>query len=342
MANYTAPSQIAERQIDYFADKHVLVAGEAEDHFPQQLLQHSASVTIFTTDYRYSRQWDNSDNIQCHFSEELSDDVTADLVLLYWPKSKKEATYLLAMLMSKLGVGTEIVVVGENRSGVKSIEKLFKEYGSVQKYDSARRCSFYWGQCENVPTPFDINDWFKSYTVEYQGKQITIRSLPGVFSHGELDIGSRLLIDALPNLTGKVLDFGCGAGVIGTVMLTLNPNIELNLCDISALAIRSSQETLAANGLTADVFASDIYSDINDEYQFIVTNPPFHSGLETSYDTTETLLARAPQSLVKRGQLFVVANSFLKYSPIIEKSFGACQTLSKTKKFVIHHAIKRR
>lgn len=342
MANYTAPSQIAERQLDYFADKHVLVAGEAEDQFPQQLIQHSASVGIFTTDYRYARQWKASDDIQCYFSEELPDGVQADLVLLYWPKSKKEAAYLLAMLMSKLGVGTEIVVVGENRSGIKSIEKMFQEYGSVQKYDSARRCSFYWGQCESVPTQFNINDWFKSYSVEYQDKTITVCSLPGVFSHGELDIGSRLLIDALPKLKGRVLDFGCGAGVIGTVILTLNPDIELELCDISALAIRSSQETLAANNLTATVFASDIYSDITSEYQYIVTNPPFHSGLETSYDTTETLLAKAPAALVKRGELYVVANSFLKYSPIIEKSFGACQTLSKTKKFVIHHGLKRR
>ena len=49
--------------------------------------------------------------------------------------------------MAKLGKDTEIVVVGENRSGVKSIEKMFKPYGNVVKYDSARRCSFYWGQC---------------------------------------------------------------------------------------------------------------------------------------------------------------------------------------------------
>ena len=44
-------------------------------------------------------------------------------------------------------------------------------------------------------------------------------------------------------LSGKVLDFGCGAGVIGSVMALLNPDIELEMCDISALAVASSKAT---------------------------------------------------------------------------------------------------
>lgn len=41
----------------------------------------------------------------------------------------------------------------------------------------------------------------------------------------------------------KVIDIGSGAGVLGCVMAKLNPHIELEMTDISALAIRSSQET---------------------------------------------------------------------------------------------------
>lgn len=123
------------------------------------------------------------------------------------------------MLMAKLGINTEIVVVGENRSGIKSIEKMFKEYGPVNKYDSARRCSFYWGTCLNQPKPFNQADWFKSYTVTLGEQSLTVKSLPGVFSHGEFDLGSQLLLETLPKLSGKVLDFGCGAGVLGAFMV---------------------------------------------------------------------------------------------------------------------------
>ncbi|EMX0223442.1 16S rRNA (guanine(1207)-N(2))-methyltransferase RsmC [Vibrio fluvialis] len=340
MSNYIAPSQIAQRQLAYFEGKHVLIAGEAEDLFPLELANHCASVSVFTTNYGYYRQLQGKSALNCYFGAELVDEIDANMVLLYWPKAKLEAEYLLAMLMAKLGENTEIVVVGENRSGVKSIEKMFAPYGLIQKYDSARRCSFYWGQCTQSVKPFNLNDWFKSYPVQYQQYNLTIRSLPGVFSHGEFDIGSRLLLDTLPALRGKVLDFGCGAGVLGCVMATLNPEIELEMCDISALAIRSSQETLAANGLSGRVFASDVYSDTASDYQFIVTNPPFHAGLDTSYNATETLLAKAPAYLKPRGQLMVVANSFLKYPPIIEQAFGNCETLNKTNKFTIYHAQK--
>lgn len=121
-----------------------------------------------------------------YFGEQLTADLNADLILLYWPKAKQEAEYLLAMLLAKLGIGTEIVVVGENRSGVKSIEKMFAAYGPIHKYDSARRCSFYWGHCVHTPAAFNIEQWFKSYAVNYQGHELTIRSLPGVLAMASL------------------------------------------------------------------------------------------------------------------------------------------------------------
>ncbi|WP_282177934.1 16S rRNA (guanine(1207)-N(2))-methyltransferase RsmC [Vibrio nereis] len=340
MSAYIAPSQIAQRQLAYFEGKHVLVAGEAEDLFPVELVNHCESVTVFTTNYGYYRQLQPYVQITSVFGAEFTGDTQADLVLLYWPKAKAEAEYLLAMLMAKLGEDTEIVVVGENRSGVKSIEKMFKPYGPITKFDSARRCSFYWGKCLNQPQPFDMQQWFKSYQVNYHNHQLTIKSLPGVFSHGQFDIGSQLLLDTLPVLSGKVLDFGCGAGVIGSVMAILNPSIELEMCDISALAVESSKETLAANGLKGNVFASDVYSDTSNDYKFIISNPPFHAGLDTSYSATETLLAQAPNYQNTHGELLIVANSFLKYQPIIEKAFGNCETLNKTNKFAIYHAQK--
>lgn len=338
MSHYTAPSQITQRQLDYFAGKNVLVAGEVEDLFPVELAQHCNSVSVFTTHYGYFRQLQNYSQVTSYFDAQLTAAISADLLLLYWPKAKLEAQYLLAMLLAKLPSDCEVIVVGENRSGVKAIEKLFTPYGEIKKYDSARRCSFYWGQCHHPAGKFNIDDWIKSYSVNYQEHTLAILSLPGVFSHGEFDLGSQLLLDTLPPLSGKVLDFGCGAGVLGCVMAMINPDIELEMCDISALAIYSSQATLAANGLTGRVFASDVYSNTADDYQFIVTNPPFHSGLDTSYHATESLLQQAPQHLASTGQLFVVANSFLKYPPILEQAFGHCITVNKTNKFSIYQA----
>ncbi|WP_045381351.1 16S rRNA (guanine(1207)-N(2))-methyltransferase RsmC [Vibrio campbellii] len=340
MSAYIAPSQIAQRQLEYFNGKYVLVAGEVEDLFPLELVAHCESVEVFTSNYSYYRQIRTSDKVKSHFGSEFDIETQADMVLLYWPKAKAEAEYLLAMLMAKLGINTEIVVVGENRSGIKSIEKMFKEYGPVKKYDSARRCSFYWGTCLNQPKPFNQADWFKSYEITLGEQSLTVKSLPGVFSHGEFDLGSRLLLETLPKLSGKVLDFGCGAGVLGAFMAKANPEIAIEMCDINAYAITSSQATLEANGLSGRVFASDIYSDTAKDYRFIVSNPPFHSGLDTNYNAAETLLGQATKYMTANGEMIIVANSFLQYPPIIEKAFNNCETLNKTNKFSIYYAKK--
>ncbi len=49
-------------------------------------------------------------------------------------------------LLSLLPVGTDIFVVGENRSGVRSAEQMLAEYCALNKVDSARRCGLYHGR----------------------------------------------------------------------------------------------------------------------------------------------------------------------------------------------------
>ncbi|WP_261857451.1 16S rRNA (guanine(1207)-N(2))-methyltransferase RsmC [Photobacterium sanguinicancri] len=338
--SYTAASQVVARQLEFFENRKVLVVGELSDDYPLALVDVAQSVSVFTTNYAYHKQISRSLKVVSHFGAELTADLDIDMILLYWPKAKAEADYLLSMVLAKFGTGTEICIVGENRSGVRSAEKMFTPYGPLTKYDSARRCGFYWGRCDNPAQPFELSAWFRNYPLTVAGTEITIRSLPGVFSHGEFDKGSELLLNTLPKLRGKVLDFGCGAGVIGAVMKTNNPSIELELCDISALALESARETFKLNNLEAKFTATDVFTELPGSYNYLVSNPPFHSGLKTCYEPTENFIAQAPQHLHNDGALIIVANSFLQYPPLIQKSFGECRTAATTNKFNIYAAKK--
>ncbi|WP_299019005.1 16S rRNA (guanine(1207)-N(2))-methyltransferase RsmC [uncultured Photobacterium sp.] len=338
--SYTAASQVIARQLEFFENRKVLVVGELSDSYPLELAQVAQSVAVFTTNYGYHRSMSRHSQIQSYFGAELTADADIDMILLYWPKAKAEAEYLLAMLLAKFGPQTEVCIVGENRSGVRSAEKMFQAYGPLTKYDSARRCSFYWGRCDHQAPAFDINSWFRSYPIEVAGTELTIRSLPGVFSHGEFDKGSELLLKTLPALHGRVLDFGCGAGVIGAVMKTKNPDITLELCDISALAIESARETFKANNLEATFTATNVYTALEGPYNYLISNPPFHAGLKTFYAATEDFIAQAPSYLKPEGQLIIVANSFLRYPPLIEASLGSCEMAASTNKFNIYAAKK--
>ncbi len=335
---YTPASQVVERQLDYFVDRRVLIAGEIEDNFAGELINVAASVSVFTTHFgRYSELNQNT-QLTCHFGDQFIGDETIDMVLLYWPKAKAEANYLLAMLMAKLGEGIEICVVGENRNGVRSAENLFEPYGNLIKYDSARRCSFYWGKCTHSPAKFDQKSWLRQYPITLNDTTLTIYSLPGVFSHGELDLGSQLLLESLPTLTGKVLDFGCGAGVIGAFMKKRNPTIDVTLTDISALAIASAKLTFEANGLTATICPSDVYSALTSKFDALISNPPFHSGRKTFYAATENWIKQAPQHLTPTGKMILVANRFLPYPDLIEATFGHCECPAKNNKFSVYAA----
>lgn len=58
--------------------------------------------------------------------------------------------------------------------------------------------------------------------------------------------------------------------------------MRLTLCDVSAPAVEASRATLAANGIEGEVIASNVFSDITGRFDMIISNPPFHDGMETS------------------------------------------------------------
>lgn len=337
-------SQLLARSANLFAVPRLLIAGQVDDDYPRTLLRQSADSTWFLTDYSRFRQQATAQHgdLDIRFGHQLELGAAPwEGLLLYLPKAKAEAQFLLAQLTPLLAPGASIWLAGDNRGGINGAEKLLAPYCStVRKQDSARRCSLYQGLLDQPVTPFTLDAWFGEYTLDLEEHTLRIQALPGVFSAAELDEGSRLLLEHLPPLRGRVLDLGCGAGVIGAVLKLRHPDIRLELADINALALASAKRTLAVNGLAGDVYPSDGYSDVPAGLQHIVTNPPFHAGLNTHYQATEQMMLQAPSLLAKGGELLLVANAFLRYPPFLDQAFGphGWQILAQTNKFKLYLA----
>jgi len=343
MSTLSNPSQVLIRNIELFNDKRILVAGFDDDDLINQLMEGGAKqVTAYGHDFHNHQYVEKSvvnDNVEVQFDAYFNNTQTQpwQQLILYWPKAKLRAQYFLANLLPHLEANAEIYLVGDNKGGVKSAAKQISEYCDKPiKIDSARHCGLYAATYTTTAPAFDKSKWIKRYQVTAVDRTIDIVSLPGVFSHGELDLGTQLLLENLGHLKMKrTLDFGCGCGVIGTYIGLKRDGIPLELIDIDALAIESAKLTLAANNVEAKVYPSDGFNNTNGKFATIISNPPFHTGIKTDYRVPEQFMSQAPSQLMDGGQLRIVANNFLRYEPILEQHFARTEFIAKDNKFKI-------
>lgn len=269
-------------------------------------------------------------------------DTSFDGAVIYMPKVKKHLSMLLDNLAHVLKPGGQIFIVGHNKSGIKScVKQLEVVCENINKVDSAKHCGLFVGTVKHTKAHFNIDDYLTEQTYQIADHSWQVCGLPSVFSQDALDPGTKLLLENLPkDLGSDVLDFACGAGVIAAFVGTHFPKTRLVLSDVSALALYSAQKTLAANGLSGDVVASNGLGNVAGNFTHIITNPPFHTGIRTDYGIVAEFLAQANSHLVNQGQLFIVANSFLNYAQAIENHFTNVHTLAKNNKFVIYTSVK--
>jgi 16S rRNA (guanine1207-N2)-methyltransferase len=287
-----------------------------------------------------------------------------DNIVLFMPKAKEQARFLIAQLLPLLKAGANFWLVGENNSGIKSADKLVQlvaeavlPAGSFQlsKADKAKKSvllNLHLSAEANVAASpsFDATPWQVEWPLPKDDERLEILnelkllSLPGVFSHGRLDEGTALMLKNLPRIKAskirqrRVLDMGCGTGVIGMSLLKRSPEIAVSFCDVSAMALESTRRSLAHNHMTGEVIASDMWQGIEERFDLIISNPPFHTGQSTDYDLAERFIRQAKKHLKRSGELRIVANRFLKYPDIIEATFGHCERIAETGRFCVWSA----
>ena len=141
--------------------------------------------------------------------------------------------------------------------------------------------------------------------VRVAGFPLVLTTDRGVFSHGKVDRGTRLLAEALTLREGaRVLDLGCGYGVLGLVAALKCPTCRVTLVDVNARACRLAARNAHDNGLAhLEVVEGDPRQVLaGREFDFIVTNPPCRTGRRTVLD----LFRWSSQALAPQGELWCV------------------------------------
>lgn len=167
----------------------------------------------------------------------------------------------------------------------------------------------------------------------------------GVFCADRLDIGTRFLLRHLPESRGgRVVDLGCGNGVVGTSMALADPDAEVLFVDESFQAVASAEATYKANGVPghAEFRVGDGLAGVpSGSVDLVLNNPPFHSHQAMTDATAWRMFTGARRTLRPGGELWVVGNRHLGYHVKLRKLFGNCRLVASDPKFVVLKAVKR-
>ena len=193
---------------------------------------------------------------------------------------------------------------------------------------------------------FDNNSQVESrkreISIDLNGEKNSFISDNGVFSKSEVDYGSIALLKVLltKNISGRVLDIGCGYGTIGLILAKKISEGDFTLIDVNMRACALACENVKKWGLkNVQVIESNIFEKVDGEFDNIITNPPIRAGKKVIY----AIFEQSYHHLKQNGSLYIVirkshgAESAQKF---IASVFGNCELLKRDKGFYIYRARK--
>ncbi len=190
---------------------------------------------------------------------------------------------------------------------------------------------------------FENDDTLKSAIhqkeVIIKNQRFTFYTDNGVFSKKGLDFGTRTLLETLDidRITGKVLDFGCGYGPIG-IYVAQNTNAEVHMIDVNRRSLELARKNVSTNHVNVQVYESNLYENVKDKFDFIISNPPIRVGKKMLYQ----ILEDAKEHLKSNGELWIVIHKDQGAKTTIEflRQFYTVEIKNKNKGFYVIRGTK--
>jgi len=161
---------------------------------------------------------------------------------------------------------------------------------------------------------------------------------PGMFSHGRIDPGSKLLAEALPaDLSGKIADLCAGWGYLSAELIARCAGVtSVDLYEADYESLEAARRNLAGARIETGFLWRDLIAEpVETRYDAIVMNPPFHQGRAAEPGIGSKLITVAAKALRSRGSLYLVANTGLPYERDLAASFSEYRQVASDKAFNI-------
>ncbi|BDH05383.1 ribosomal RNA large subunit methyltransferase G [Streptomyces seoulensis] len=272
-----------------------------------------------------------------------------DVLLVRVPKSLALLEDQLLRLAPALHAGTVVIGTGMVKEIHTSTLKLFERILGPTRTSLAQQKARLIFCTPDPALARPKNPWPYGYTLPdgvgvASGRPVVNHA--GVFCADRLDIGTRFFLQHLPEgpRGRRVVDLGCGNGVVGTAVALADPEAEVLFVDESFQAVASAEATYKANGVPghAEFRVGDGLAGVAPgSVDLVLNNPPFHSHQATSDATSWRMFTGAEQALRPGGELWVIGNRHLGYHVKLKRLFGNCELVASEPKFVVLKAVKK-
>ncbi|MGW2742185.1 methyltransferase [Streptomyces sp. NPDC001450] len=272
-----------------------------------------------------------------------------DVLLVRVPKSLALLEDQLLRLAPAVHAGTVVVGTGMVKEIHTSTLQLFEQILGPTRTSLAQQKARLIFCTPDPSLERPANPWPYSYALPDGVGAVSGRTVvnhAGVFCADRLDIGTRFFLEHLPGGTGggRVVDLGCGNGVVGTAVALADPQAEVLFVDESFQAVASAEATYKANGVPghAEFRVGDGLAGVaSGSVDVVLNNPPFHSHQATTDATAWRMFTGAKRALRPGGELWVIGNRHLGYHVKLKRLFGNSQLVASDPKFVVLKAVKR-
>ncbi|WP_435344818.1 methyltransferase [Haloarchaeobius sp. HRN-SO-5] len=218
--------------------------------------------------------------------------------------------------LASLRPGGSLYVAGTDRTGLSRYEDCLTDVAaSVETVGDHAGCRVLAAtRPDELDRPAFVTPRTLAPTVD--GVDLELVSVPGTFSAGSLDDGTRLLLEAATVDDGeRVLDLCCGYGAVGAYAGRV-ADCDLWLSDDDAVATACAECSLAASGVEGTVVTADCVDGVADRrFDRILSNPPTHAGAGVLSD----LFAGMERVLAPGGRATLVHHRDLDLGPYLDR-----------------------
>lgn len=322
-------------QISIFHDRFGYLNCHLADYKIQNVIVFHSQMLALTENINRNKL--NAENITNFFPlDRLKKE--SDLVIMKMPKSVDLLEVYLQQLIPSLKAESKVIIGFMTRHFSTKAWQVVSEYFDESIQTKATKKARL--MILSRPKSFAKKELIHQIKLD---KNLVLKQYYGVFSAQKIDYATQFLMENLivKDNENKIMDLGCGNGIIALFVHQQNPQAELHLTDDHYLAIESAKLNLGTSSKTASYyFTSDLNIFEENSFDLVVSNPPFHFEFENNIEISLQLFKQTFHVLKNGGRFFMVSNKHLNYSTHLQRIFPKVNLVAENNKFWIFEALK--